>query len=172
MTESARKRLEDLKARQRRGEHGLCPRCGMDAMKRPVHTNMMSHEAELYICKTCGATEAMLAHMGQGDPLSCWAAFQPVRPAAGFADWPVGKALPEIVSGQMAELTRIYKLCRDDPDNGEWYRLEAFERCPGLTELWPRPFQANYRASGGMVVIRFKTGEDGCVQLAANIVGR
>ena len=137
MTESARKRLEDLKARQRRGEHGLCPRCGMDAMKRPVHTNVMSHEAELYICKTCGATEAMLAHMGQGDPL-----------------------------------TRIYKLCRDDPDNGEWYRLEAFERCPGLTELWPRPFQANYRASGGMVVIRFKTGEDGCVQLAANIVGR
>ena len=72
----------------------------------------------------------------------------------------------------MAELTRIYRLCRDDPDNAEWYRLEAFESCPGLTELWLQPFQANYRAGDGTVVVRLKTDEAGNIQMAANIIDK
>ena len=72
----------------------------------------------------------------------------------------------------MAELTRIYRLCRDDPDNAEWYRLEAFESCPGLTELWSQPFQANYRACDGTVVVRLKTDEAGNIQMAANIIDK
>ena len=38
MTERARAKLLDLKARQEAGMHMMCPRCGMDAMKEPIHT--------------------------------------------------------------------------------------------------------------------------------------
>ena len=63
MTERAIQRLEDLKARQRVGEHMACPRCGMDVMKTPVHTNALSRAADVYICDACGSTEAILAYM-------------------------------------------------------------------------------------------------------------
>ena len=172
MTERSQRILDDLKARQRAGERMACPRCGMDVMKTPVHTNALSRAADIYICDACGSTEAMLAYMHQSSPLSGWAAFRPKRLPCGLQARPAGEALPEIVGRQMAELTRIYKLCRDDPDNAEWYRLEAFESCPGLTELWPQPFQANYRAGDGTVVVRLKTDEAGNIQMAANIIGK
>lgn len=172
MTERAIQRLEDLKARQRVGEHMACPRCGMDVMKTPVHTNALSRAADVYICDACGSTEAILAYMHQSSPLSGWAAFRPKRLPCDLHARPASEALPEIVGRQMAELTRIYKLCRDDPDNAEWYRLEAFESCPGLTELWPQPFQANYRAGDGTVVVRLKTDEAGNIQMAANIIDK
>ena len=79
MTERAIQRLEDLKARQRVGEHMACPRCGMDVMKTPVHTNALSRAADVYICDACGSTEAILAYMHQSSPLSGWAAFRPKR---------------------------------------------------------------------------------------------
>ena len=172
MTERYEKALADLKARQLAGEHMPCPRCGLDAMKTPAHTNAMSRAADIYICDACGTNEALQAYMKQDYPLSCWAAFHPARPSSNFYTRPAGEALPEIVGRQMAELTRIYRLCRDDSGNAEWYRLEAFESCPGLTELWPQPFQANYRAGDGTVVIRLKTDEAGNIQMAANIIDK
>lgn len=172
MTERYEKALADLKARQLAGEHMPCPRCGLDAMKTPVHTNAMSRAADIYICDACGTNEALQAYMKQDYPLSCWAAFQPARPSGDFYTRPAGVALPEIAGTQLSELTRIYKLCRDDPDNAEWYRLEAFEKCPGLTELWTQPFQANYRACDGTVLIRLKTDEAGNIQMAANIIDK
>ena len=172
MTERSQRILDDLKARQRAGERLPCPRCGMDAMKTPVHTNALSRVADIYICDACGSAEAMLAYMKQERPLNEWAAFRPARPSAGFNDRPAGRALPEITGTQLPELTRIYKLCRDDPDNAVWYRLEAFESCPGLSELWTQPFQANYRAGDGTVTVRFKTDGEGNIQIAANIVDK
>ena len=47
MTERAERRLLDLKARQEAGEHMMCPRCGRDAMKAPVHTNALSRTADM-----------------------------------------------------------------------------------------------------------------------------
>jgi hypothetical protein len=44
------------------------------------------------------------------------------------------------------------------------------ESCPGLTELWPQPFQAKFAAADGAVLIRFRSGPDGGVQVAADIV--
>ena len=35
MTEKMNTRLDDLKARQLKGEHMKCPRCGADTMKEP-----------------------------------------------------------------------------------------------------------------------------------------
>ena len=75
-----------------------------------------------------------------------------------------------VLRTQSEDLQRIFLLCQDDPENAEWYRLEAFESCPGLTELWPQPFQAKFQAADGAVLIRFKTGPDGGIQVAANVV--
>ena len=172
MTGRSQRILDDLKARQRAGEYMVCPRCGMDVMKTPVHTNALSRAADVYICDACGSTEAMLAYMKQPSPLSRLGGLPSQTPARRPPARPAGEALPEIVGRQMAELTRIYRLCRDDPDNAEWYRLEAFESCPGLTELWPQPFQANYRAGDGTVVVRLKTDEAGNIQMAANIIDK
>ena len=77
-----------------------------------------------------------------------------------------------VLRTQSEDLQRIFLLCRDDPENAEWYRLEALESCPGLTELWPQPFQANYRACDGTVVVRLKTDEAGNIQMAANIIDK
>ena len=60
----------------------------------------------------------------------------------------------------------------DDPGNAEWYRLEAFESCPGLIELWPQPFQAKYQAADGAVLIRFRNGPDGGIQMAADVTDK
>lgn len=141
MTERSQRILDDLKARQRAGEYMVCPRCGMDVMKTPVHTNALSRAADIYICDACGSTEAMLAYMHQSSPLSGWAAFRPKRLSCDLQARPAGEALPEIVGRQMAELTRIYRLCRDDPDNAEWYRLEAFESCPASPNCGRSPFR-------------------------------
>ena len=43
---------------------------------------------------------------------------------------------------------------------------------PTFTELWPQPFQANYRACDGTVVVRLKTDEAGNIQMAANIIDK
>ena len=112
MTERSQRILDDLKARQQAGEYMACPRCGMDVMKTPVHTNALSRAADIYICNACGSTEAMLAYMHQSSPLSGWAAFRPKRLPCDLHARPASEALPEIVGRQMAELTRIYRLCR------------------------------------------------------------
>ena len=141
MTDRAERRLLDLKARQEAGEHMMCPRCGRDAMKAPVHTNALSRTADVYVCDACGTAEAMLAFMKQDYPLHLWAAFQPVRPPADFKEHSARAVMDTVLRTQSDELRRLYQLCRDDPGNAEWYRLEAFESCPGLIELWPQPFQ-------------------------------
>ena len=75
-----------------------------------------------------------------------------------------------VLRTQSEDLQRIFLLCRDDPGNAEWYRLEALESCPGLTELWPQPFQAKFAAADGAVLIRFRSGPDGGVQMAADVI--
>ena len=114
----------------------------------------------------------MLAFMKQDYPLHLWAAFQPVRPPADFKARPVSQVMERVLCMQSDALLRLYRLCRDDPDNAEWYRLEAFESCPGLTELWPQPFQVKYQAADGAVLIRFKTAPDGGVHMAADVTDK
>lgn len=172
MAERAERRLLDLKARQEAGEHMMCPRCGRDAMKAPVHTNALSRTADVYVCDACGTAEAMLAFMKQDYPLHLWAAFQPVRPPADFKEHSARAVMDTVLRTQSDELRRLYQLCRDDPGNAEWYRLEAFESCPGLIELWPQPFQAKYQAADGAVLIRFRNGPDGGIQMAADVTDK
>ena len=170
MTEKMSRRLDDLKARQQKGEHMRCPRCGADTMKNPVHTNALSRIADVYICDACGSAEAMLAYMNQQYPLTSWSAFQPDRPESDFRDLPVGEVLMRITFHQIDTLSEICKRCTEDPEHAAEHRLDAFESCPGLTELWPQPFQAKYDAADGAVLVRFKMDADGALQMSINTV--
>ena len=162
--------LADLKARQKAGEHMPCPRCGADTMKEPVHTNALSRIADIYICDACGSAEAMLAFMRQQYPLTSWSAFQPERPESDFRDLPAGDVLIRVQLEQIGMLTDICTKCMNDPGHAAEYRLEAFESCPGLTQLWTEPFQAKYDAADGVVLIRFRRDANGDLQVAANIM--
>ena len=172
MTEKMMNRLGDLKARQLKGEHMHCPRCGADTMKDPVHTNALSRVADIYICDACGSAEAMLAFMNQQYPLTSWSAFKPERPESDFRDLPAADVLMRIAIEQVDTLTEICKRCTEDPEHAAEFRLEAFESCPGLTELWPQPFQAKYDAADGAVLVRFKTDADGILQMAIDTVAK
>ncbi|MDO5325003.1 MAG: hypothetical protein Q4G06_13420 [Clostridia bacterium] len=162
--------LADLKARQKAGEHMPCPRCGADTMKEPVHTNALSRIADIYICDACGSAEAMLAFMRQQYPLTSWSAFQPERPESDFRDLPAGDVLIRVQLEQIGMLTDICTKCMNDPGHAAEYRLEAFESCPGLTQLWTEPFQAKYDAVDGAVLIRFRSDANGVLQVATNIM--
>lgn len=172
MTERMERRLLDLKARQQAGEHMPCPRCGADTMKEPIHTNALSRATDLYVCDACGSAEAMLAFMKQEYPLTCWAVFQPVRPPSDLGALPAAEVLQRVLKEQVNTLIHLYRMCRDDPENGGEYRSEAFESCPGLTELWTQPFYAKYQAADGAVVLMFKTGADGRVQIAECVIDK
>ena len=172
MTEKMKDRLGDLKARQQKGEHMVCPRCGADTMKAPIHTNALSRVANIYICDACGSAEAMLAFMGQQYPLTSWSAFQPNRPASNFRELSASDVLMRVAFHQTDTLTEICRRCTEDPEHAAEYRLEAFESCPGLTELWPQPFQAKYDAADGAVLVRFKTDKNGVLQMAIDTVAK
>lgn len=172
MTEKMKSRLGDLKARQQKGELMVCPRCGADTMKAPIHTNALSRVANIYICDACGSAEAMLAFMGQQYPLTSWSAFQPNRPASNFRDLSASDVLMRVALHQTDTLTEICRRCTEDMEHAAEYRLEAFESCPGLTELWPQPFQAKYDAADGAVLVRFKTDKNGVLQMAIDTVAK
>ena len=170
MTERVSRTLDDLRARQRSGEYMPCPRCGENSMRRVFDSNRLSRAVpSLYICDACSKSEAMLEKMSQVYPLTSWAALQPVRPAGDFKAQHASVAMAEVIRTQIDTLTDVYKRCQSDPRNAEWYRLETFESCPGLTELWTQPFMAKYTASDGAVTVRFKTDEDGTIHMAAGV---
>lgn len=172
MTERMNRILFDLKARQEAGEHMRCPRCGADTMKQPLHTNAMSRVAKVYICDSCGSSEAMMEFMNQSFPLTSWDAFKPVLQPCDFKERTVDEVLELVTRNQLEALTHIFRLCRDDPGQAAEYGLEAFETCPGLTELWTEPFTAKYQAADGSVVVRFTTGEDGSPVIEAGLADK
>ena len=172
MTERIQKRLLDLKAAQDADQPMRCPRCGADTMKHPMTTNALSRHADLYVCDSCGTAEALLDFMGQTCPLYQWSAFEPNRPPADFRTRPAMEVLAVVIQEHIEELGRLYRLCRDDPDNSMWYRNDAFETCAGLTELWVEPFHAKYICQDGSVLVQFRTTKDGTVQMSASVVDK
>ena len=170
MTEKIQKRLLDLKAAQDADTPMRCPRCGVDTMKHPMATNALSRVADLYICDSCGTTEALLDFMGQTYPLYQWSAFEPQRPPADFKARPACDVLAEVLQTQMDILNQTYTLCRDNPDNAMWYRNDAFASCAGLTELILEPFYAKYSCADGTVLVQFRTTNDGMIQMSASVV--
>ena len=171
MTEKMQKRLADLIARQQAGEYMRCPRCGRDTMKPDLKTNALSrHVEDVYICDSCGTAEALLDFMKQELPLTMWALCRPLRPASGFESMSAEDVLARVMTEQMSTLIALFKQCEADPDNRDEYRAEAYETCPGLTELWTEPYTARYDSKDSPVMLRFRMTDSGDVQVAANIL--
>lgn len=170
MTDRIRKALGDLKARQDAGEQMLCPRCGRDTMKENIHTNALSRHADIYICDACGTEEALLKFMSNPLPVTEWACFRPIQPSSDFKMLTAKAIWERVQDTQIPFLMNLYERWQEEHvyEGFSDYRAAAFERCPGLTALWERPFRAEYAATDGKLVLRFRLTDEG-IEVAADI---
>ena len=161
MTERIEKALFDLKALQQAGEHMPCPRCGRDTMKPVLHTNALSrHTDGIYVCDDCGTAEAMLDFMNNPLPLGNWAIFQDAPAGSDFKDFSGEDAERIIRAEHVPRLIRIFKQWNAGGLAYTDLRRKAMQECPGLTQLWERPFQAQYCVSDGEILVRFREKSD------------
>lgn len=170
MNDRIRRALGDLKARQNASEHMPCPRCGRDTMKESIHTNALSRHADIYICDACGMEEAMLKFMINPLPMCEWACFRPTQQSSDFNALTAEAIWERVRDTQLAFLMNLYEHWQDEHDYEDFndYRAAAFERCPGLTQLWEHPFRAEYAAANGKLVLRFRLTDAG-IEVAADI---
>ena len=170
MTDKIRKALDDLKARQDAGEHMHCPRCGRDTMKKNIHTNALSRHADIYICDDCGTEEALLKFMSNPLPVKEWACFRPAQPPSDFKTLIAEAIWKRVQDTQVPFLMSLYERWLEERAYEDFseYRAAAFENCPGLTQLWERPFRAEYAAVNGKLVLRFRLTNEG-IEVAADI---
>ena len=167
-----RKALADLKARQESGEHLPCPRCGRDTMKPSLYTNALSREADgIMVCDECGTQEALLAFMRNPMPVGDWAFLKGDVPTADFRDLPGAAVWEQIRMDHGPALIDIFKRWTQEKPGADFrdYRLEAYRRCPGLTQIWEQPFQAMYEVADGQLIMRFRNTDDG-VELTADLM--
>ena len=170
MNDRIRNTFGDLKARQEAGEYIPCPRCGRDTMKARIHTNALSRHADIYICDTCGTEEALLKFMHNPLPLREWACFRPTQKPSDFKTLPAEQIWERVQDTHLPFLMNLYERWQDEHDYEDFndYRAAAFENCPGLTALWAQPFRAEYAATGGKLVLRFRFTDAG-IEVAADI---
>ena len=163
MTDRIRKALGDLKARQDAGEHMLCPRCGRNTMKKNIHTNALSRYADIYICDACGTEEALLKFMSNPLPVTEWAYFHPAPLPSDFKTLSAETIWERVQDTQVPFLVSLNERWQEEHEYEDFseYRAAAFESCPGLTQLWERPFRAEYAVSefgNGSSAMRLTTG--------------
>ena len=171
MNETVKQTLADLKARQDKGEHMVCPRCGQDTMDSDVHRNALSRHADIMICDDCGTAEAMLKMMRNPLPLSQWACIKGERPLSNFEALPGAVVHERLRKEQIPYLTRLFERWRDESghEDFEAYRQEAHRHCAGLSALWSQPFQAAYKVADGQLLIRFRATDDG-IEVATDLI--
>lgn len=161
MNERIQARLADLKARQLAGEDMPCPRCGRKTMKAAIHTNALSRHADIYICDQCGTDEAMLDFMRNPLPIEDWACVQ--KRFDDFMPDTIEEHMDVIAHNHIPFLTTLYQRWLDESDHADFreFRNVARKHCPGLTELWTEPFQAEYKAKdGSRVLVRFRVKDN------------
>lgn len=162
-------RMAQIKAAQDAGGDTRCPRCGENTMKPRLHTNALSRQYDIMICDLCGMDEAKMAFMGAPKPLAHWACLNPVRD--DFKDTSAAQALTQIEEAQIPFLTQLFQYWLTQPAEADWeaHRLDAYEKCPGLTTLWFEPFVARYTVAEGTLVVSFRL-RDGTAQYAADLL--
>ena len=170
MTDRIRKALGDLKARQDADEHMTCPRCGQDTMKENIYTNALSRHADIYICDACGTEEALLKFMHNSLPMRERACFCPASLPSDFKTLPAEAIRERVQDTQVPFLMNLYERWLEEHEYEDFndYRAAAFENCPVLTQLWERPFRAEYAAADGKLVLRFRLTNEG-IEVAADI---
>lgn len=162
-------RMAQIKAAQDAGECTRCPRCGENTMKPCLHTNALSRQYDIMICDLCSMDEAKMAFMGAPKPLAHWVCLNPVRD--DFKDTSAAQALTQIEEAQIPFLTQLFQYWLTQPADADWeaHRLDAYEKCPGLTTLWFEPFVARYTVAEGTLVVSFRL-RDGTAQYAADLL--
>ena len=170
MTDRIRKTLGDLKARQDAGEQMLCPRCGRNTMKKNIHTNALSRHVDVYICDACGTEEALLKFMSNPLPVMEWACFHSAPLPSDFKTLSAEAIWERVQETQIPFLMSLYERWQEEHEYEDFsdYRAAAFESCPGLTQLWERPFRAEYAVADGKLVLRFRLTDEG-IEVAADI---
>ncbi len=170
MSKSIQEALLDLRARQEAGEHIPCPRCGRDTMKPVLTTNALSRHADgIFICDDCGSAESMLDFMRNPLPIECWAFFREDTPDADFKAVPGEEAMKTIKAEHVPRLIRVFQKWKACCVDFAKIRSEAIRECPGLTQIWERPFQALYQAADGEIVVRFRE-KGNTVEVAVNLL--
>ena len=172
MNEHIRNALADLRARQAAGEWMPCPRCGRDTMKAKLHTNALSRHADgIHICEECGSAEAVLDFMGSPLPIALWAMFRVSRPESDLKALPGAEVWKRIAVEHGSILIDLYKRWTGEKPGADFtpYRWEAFERCPGLTQIWKQPFQAKYDVADGELILRLRHTDEG-VEIVADLL--
>lgn len=174
MNKSIQEALLDLKARQESGKHMLCPRCGRDTMKPRLQTNALSrHAKDIYICDECGTSEAMLDFMNNPLPVASWALFREKQQPSELNSLPGKEVWARIQMDHGPILINLYKRWIQENADADFrvYRAEAFRKCPGLTEIWDKPFQAKYEVADGELILRFRKTADG-VEIVADLLSK
>jgi len=172
MTERIERTLADLRARQAAGERMPCPRCGRDTLKPALPTNALSRHADgIYICDECGTSESLLDFMNNPLPIELWALFRAPQPGSDLKALPGAEVWERIRLEHGPVLIDIFKRWTQEAPGADFtdFRLEAFEKCPGLTEIWERPFHAKYEVADGELILRFRHTEEG-VEIAADLL--
>ena len=139
-------------------------------MKENIHTNALSQHANIYICDACGTEEAMLKFMHNPLPMCEWACLRPIPQPSDFKTLPAEQIWKRVQDAQLSFLMNLYERWQDKHEYEDFndYRAAAFENCPGLTQLWERPFRAEYAAADGKLVLRFRLTNEG-IEVAADI---
>ncbi len=169
-------RMAQVKAAQEAGDFtcqpgsGRCPRCGENTMKPRLHTNALSRQYDIMICDLCGLDEAKMAFMGAPMPLAHWACLSE-HAGEDFKAVPGAQVLKQVEETQLPYLKELYQLWLVQPADTDWeaWRLDAYERCPGLTTLWFEPFECRYTVAEGTLVIQFRV-RNGTPQYATDLL--
>ena len=151
-------RMADLKAKQEAGTYTLCPRCGRNTMKTPLHTNALSRLADIMVCEDCGMDEAKLAWMRNPGTVYSWAALQPRKPQSDFKALRGKQVWERIQKEQGSEILKLYHHHTHGVSDEE-VQYEAFEELPGLTQIWTEPFHLRYKVADGEIVVRLQGNE-------------
>ena len=87
-----------------------------------------------------------------------------------FKTLPAETIWERVQDTQIPFLMRLYDRWQEEHEYEDFndYRAAALERCPGLTQLWERPFRAEYAAADGKLVLRFRLTDEG-IEVAADI---
>ena len=172
MNERIERALAELRARQTAGEWMPCPRCGRDTLKPAVHTNALSRHARgVYVCDECGTSEAMLDFMSNPLPITMWALFRAPEHDSDLKELPGVEVWERIRMEHGPILIDLYKRWSREAPGADFtaYRWEASKKCPGLTEIWDRPFQAKYTVADGELILRFRHTDEG-VEITADLL--
>ena len=139
-------------------------------MKKNIHINALNRHADIYVCDACGTEEALLKFMHNPLPMHEWVYFRPAQLPSDFKTLTAEAIWERVQVTQIPFLMSLYERCQEEHEYEDFseYRAAAFESCPGLTQLWERPFRAEYVAADGKLVLRFRFTDEG-IEVAADI---